>query len=120
MVVTNWSKNQIMLFVAGSQSSYPEYFIIGAGSSVVSASNTELVSATDRQIFTSVSYPSSTKLQWQGDWNALEVSGLTLQEMGAVASGAGLTGSIWSRIVIPSVTFDGSNELRIEETWEFY
>ena len=120
-MITNYAKNKIMLLSTGSSTSpYISNFIIGTGSSVVTSSDTTLVTATDKQVFTSVSYPSSQKVTFQSDWNSVEISGTQLSEMGLVGSAVGLTGSIWSRLVIPSLTFDGSNELRIEETVEFF
>lgn len=120
MVVLNQAKNAILKLIIGSDTIYPQYFLLGTGSSTLSASNTELVDAQDRQLFTETTYPTSQKVKWQGDWNAVEISGLTLQEFGVIPSGTGVTGSIWSRVVVPSVTFDGSNELRIEETMEIF
>ena len=44
-----------------------------------------------------------------------------LREFGMTISGTGLTGSIWSRTgLADAITFDGTNELRIEETWEVF
>jgi len=117
-VITNYAKNRIALMLGGSIAESIDYFIIGTGSSTVSPSDTTLANATDRQEVTSVSYPSLTKIKWQGDWNSVEISGTQLTEWGLITSGTGLTGSIWSRHVIPALTFDGSNELRIEEVWE--
>jgi hypothetical protein len=48
------------------------------------------------------------------------MSGLVLREFGLTVSGAGNTGSVWSRTGMPAIIFDGTNELRIEEIWEVY
>lgn len=120
MTVVNYYKNRVALLIGGSITENPDYFIIGTGSSTVTSSDTELVSASDRQEATSTSYPSLYKTKFQGDWSTTEMSGTTLSEFGLVTSGTGVTGSIWTRTVIPSIEFDGTNELRIEETTEIY
>lgn len=118
MVVLNWGKRQTALLLAGSQLNYPSYFMIGSGTGNVSITQDSLVAATDRQEVTQITNPSSFKVRWQGDWNAAELSGLSLTEFGLAISGAGTTGSMWSRTYMPAITFDGTKELRIEETWE--
>ena len=120
-MILNSGKNKIALFLGGSIVNEPSYNMIGAGSSTVSVNNTELVDPTDRQLFTSTTFPSSQKITYQSDWNSVEMSGTSpLSEFGVIGSAPALTGSLWSRTVIPALTFDGTNELRIEETWEVY
>lgn len=119
MVVNNYAKNQISLFIGGSNTEYIDTFVIGTGSGVATVSQNELISVSDAQSITSVNYPSAAKVKWQADWNSVEMSGIQLKEFGT-KSGTGLTGSIWSRTSIPSLNFDGTNELRIEETWEVF
>lgn len=126
MVVTNWAKNQIAFLIGNSgtsaniSTSIPSYFIIGSGSGVALSTDTAMLRAVDRQAFTSTDLTTTQKITWQGDWSSTELSGLAIREFGVILSGAGLTGSIWSRTNFPGVTFDGSNEMRIEETWEVY
>ena len=120
MVVTNYARNQISLFVGGSATNFVDYFIIGSGSGTASASDTALAAASDRQAVTSVSYPLNQKVKLQGDWNSVEMSGIQLRQFGVITSGTGITGSVWSKTSLPALTFDGTNELRIEETWEVY
>ncbi len=120
MVVTNYMRNQLSLFVGGSATNFVDYFIIGSGSGTSSSSDTALAAASDRQLVTSVTYPATQKVKWQGDWNSIEMSGIQLQQWGMITSGAGVTGSVWSKTSLPKLTFNGANELRIEETWEVY
>lgn len=120
MVVTNFAKNQLSLIIGGSYIGSVAQMLIGTGSSTVSTSDTSLVTAADRQNATSITFPSTRKVSWQFDWNSLEMSGLTLQEFGLITSGGALTGSIWTRDVIPGLEFDGTNELRIEITNEVF
>lgn len=120
MGITNIGKAYTTLLIGGSISTYPTNFIIGSGSGTFSASQTTLIGATDRQTVTSTDLSVPQKVSWQGDWNSVEMSGLSLTEFGMIPSGAGLTGSIWSRTNLPAIIFDGTNELRISETWEVY
>lgn len=120
MVITNYNKNQVGLILGGSATTVPTYFIIGSGSGTVTVSQTELIAATDRQLNTAITFPATQKIKWQGDWNSVEISGTALREFGMIISGVALTGSIWSRTGFAAITFDGTNELRIEETWEIF
>ena len=119
-MIVNYAKNQVALFVGGSNTNYPTYFILGSGSGTVLTSNTELIKPWDRQLVTETSFPTAQKIKWQGDWASVEMSGLDLREFGVIPSGTALTGSIWSRTGFPAITFDGTNELRIEEIWEVF
>lgn len=119
-MILNYGKNQIALLIGGSTTNVPTYFIIGSGSGTTVSTDTALVHATDRQIFTSTSYPLNQKVTFQGDWNSVEMSGLEFREWGLITSGTGLTGSLWSKQGIPALTFDGTNELRIESNIEIF
>lgn len=119
-MILNWAKHQTALFFAGSNTNYPTYFMIGSGSGTTSATNTTLVHPADRQAITAVNGSTSQKIKWTGDWASPEVSGIQLTEFGMCISGAGTTGSMWSKVGFPGISFDGTNELRIEETWEIY
>jgi len=119
MVVVNYEKNRLALFLGGSVADYPTSVFIGIGSSTAAVTDTTLVSGADAQLFTATSYPSLQKVKWQADWNSVEISGTQLTEFG-IGSGLTATGSIWSITSIPSLTFDGTNELRVEETHEIY
>ena len=119
-MITNYARNQMSLLLGGSATNFPEYFIIGSGSGTSSTSDTSLVYAVDRQEVTSVAYPNTQKVKWQGDWNSVEMSGIQLRQFGIITSGAGVTGSVWSTVSLPALTFDGTVELRTEESWEVY
>jgi len=121
-MILNWAKQQVALVMVGSliSNNYPTYFMIGSGSGTALATQTSLISPTDRQLFTSTNGSTAYKVKWVGDWNSSEISGLAFKEFGVCISGATTTGSIWSRTSLPSITFDGTNELRVEENWEVY
>lgn len=121
MAILNWAKEQTALFLTGSNTTYPTYFMIGSGSGTVVATQSALLGALDRQAVTATNGSTVQKVKWTGDWNSVEMSGLTLREFGVTVSGTGTTGSMWSRIGIANgVTFDGTTELRIEENWEVF
>ena len=119
-MIMNWAKRQTALLVAGSSTSYPTYFLIGSGSGTSLVTQTTLIAPVDRQAVTSTDASVNNKVKWTGDWNSVEMSGIALTEFGMIPSGATTTGSIWSRTGLPAITFDGTNELRIEETWEIF
>lgn len=110
----------MILLIGGSTTTVPTYGMIGSGSGASYATQTEMVYAVDRQAITMGSYINPTKIKYITDWNSVEMSGIQLTEFGMVASGTGLTGSIWSRTSIPAISFDGTMELRTEEYWECF
>ncbi len=120
IVITNYGKSRISLIIGGSSVPLVSYYAIGSGSGVALATQTTLLAEEDRQAFTSVSFPENRKVRFTGDWNSIEMSGLELDEWGVQSSGGTLTGSLWSRTSVPRVVFDGTNELRTEETWEVF
>jgi hypothetical protein len=125
MVVTDYAKKTIARFIGNSGAgtiaqTIPSYFVIGSGSGTSLSSMTTLLNTYDRQAVTSTDITIPYKVSWTGDWNSVELSGLSLKEFGMIASGTGITGSIWSRTGMPAIQFDGTNELRIEETWEVF
>jgi len=117
MTITNYGGNRIALLIGGSITNIPESFFIGTGSGIPKLTDTTLIDGKDVQKFTSTTYPSSTKITYQGDWNSIEMSGIQLREFG-IGTGSIATGSIWSRTSLPALNFDGTNELRIIENWE--
>lgn len=125
-MITDFAKSRVALLLGNSGAStaigscIPTYFIIGSGSGTVVSTQTTLFNAVDRQIFTSTDLTTTQKITWTGDWNTVEMSGIQLREFGVLPSGGALTGSIWSKTGLPSITFDGTNELKIQETWEVY
>lgn len=120
-MILNFGKRDVGLFLAGSTTTPPTYFMIGSGSGTAISTQTSLVTPYDRQAITAVNGSTAYKVQWTGDWNSIQMSGLPLREWGMITSGTGLTGSMWSRTSMPeAIDFDGNSELRIEETWEVY
>lgn len=123
MAILNYALNRTILLLGGSilntgSQNYANYFMLGTGSSTVSSTQDSLLTAADRQAMTNKTYPSYQKIKFQGDWNSVELSGLTISEFGVCGSEPTITGSMWSRSVFEGATFDGTQEMRILETWE--
>ena len=94
---------------------------IGIGSATVLATDSTLVTEKNRTAITgSPDFSTSLKVNFQADFNSVQMSGLKLTEFGLfnVASGTGFAGSGWQREGFGSVTFDGTNELQILSTLE--
>jgi len=126
-MITDWGKQRISLWLAGSSSTYPSYLMIGSGSGTVVATQTELIYPVDRQVITSANGSISYKVKWIGDWSSVTLSGLDpvngfhFTEWGMCIDEADLTGSMWSRTAMPNaIVFDGTTELRVQEVWEVY
>lgn len=115
MVFTNYGKNRLALLLGGSSTSVPEFMLIGIGSGTALITNGSLINGRDAQAFTEITYPSLYKVKRQTDWNSIEMSGIQLREFGQTIGSNVTSGLIWTRTNIPALTFDGTNELRIEE-----
>lgn len=92
---------------------------IGSGSGTVALTDVILVGERDRNLITgSPDFDTVRKVQFQGDFNSVEMSGTTLFEFGLLASGPSVVGSLWQREGFGSIVFDGTNELQILSTIE--
>jgi len=119
-MILDYTKRNMALWLAGSTTDYPTYMMIGSGSGTAISSQSALIAPRDRQLCTGVSGTTKYKIAFQGDWTCAEVSGTKLTEFGVCVSGSTTTGSMWSRTSLPSITFDGTNELQVQENWEIY
>ena len=117
MTILNNGKQDLIFLIGGSITSIPTYIHIGSGSGVTNIAAGSLRAFEDAQIRSSPTYPAVNKVKITADWNSVEMSGLELTEFGLAKAA---TGSIYSRTSLPNINFDGSNELRIEETWEVF
>lgn len=121
MVTLNYFKQQVALILGGSTTNVPTYFMIGNGSGTVAITQTSLIAPLSRQLMTGsadVTAPYFTTLT--GDFNSVQMNGISLTEWGITISGGGTTGSMWTRTAVPAIVFDGTNELRIVETTQVY
>ena len=73
----------------------------------------------DRNAITgSPDFSVNQQVLFTGDWNSVEISGLILREFGLFTTGTALNGSLWAREAFPAITFNGTNELRVENNIE--
>lgn len=119
MVVTDYGKSgTALLFVAGSANP-PAYFAIGTGSSTKTVSTSGLVTESGtRKAFTSIDLSAQKNVGFIGDYNSVEMSGVTLTEFAVFSDLTG--GNAWSVEGINGIIFDGTNELQLEVTYEYF
>lgn len=120
-MITNYAKQAVAWSLGSNISNnFISCFAIGSGSGTALATDVTLLHETgSRAMITgSPDFTTVRKVSFQGDWNSVQMSGITLFEFGLFASGASMTGSTWQRECIGSVVFDGSNELEILSTLE--
>lgn len=121
MGVTNYAKQQIALLVGGSSVSTPLYLAVGSGSGTESPSRSGLIFEMNRAGFTT-GYPDLStvnKIKYRADFNVLQMSGIDLYEFGTFVESSG--GQAWHITQLPfQATFDGTNELVVEITWEVF
>lgn len=120
MVVTNNALQKIVYGLGSDISSdYISYFAVGSGTTAASSTDTTLEHEWTRFEQTgSPNFDTARKVTFTGDINTVNASGLILSEFGLLASGPSFLGSIWTHDVVGSVTFDGTNELKIEVALE--
>ena len=121
MVIVTSGKRELCLLLAGSYNRPPAYCAIGSGSGIATAALTTLFAERDRNAINSVDATVSQKVTWQTDFNSIEMSGTDLTEFAVHSSGASESGTMWNiETFQPSISFDGTNELRIECTYEIF
>ena len=114
MTFTNWGKKSATWNIGSDTSKYIQSIAIGSGSGTALASNVTLVSEHTRTMITgSPDFSEDYKAGFQGDFNSVTMSGLTLTEFGLFTSGALRIGSTWTRSTIGSIAFDGTQELQV-------
>jgi hypothetical protein len=114
MVATNVGASGAILLwsVSGTR---PNFIQLGTGSQTMSAGVTNLVTGS---IGTSptVSVANLRKIDYTADYSSVHMSGIQLTEFGLKVSG----GNVWTYQYFPAITFDGTNELRVELQVEMF
>lgn len=123
MTVTNTALGIIAVNFGTGGSLIPTCFGIGSGSgatpSTADISGLRNEYADKRLVFTSIDTGTAKRIVWTGDWSSVTMSGLKLREVGIFNDLSG--GSLFDHSQSSSqITFDGTNELRVELTWNFY
>lgn len=100
----------------------PRYCAIGSGSgaavSTLGSLFSEVLSA--RVDFTSRSIATAKKTNWIYDFSSTTMSGILLKEFGIGQVVTKGTNDLWNREAFPTITFDGTNELQIDVTFEVF
>ena len=120
MTFTNYGKQAVAWAIGSNLSNnFMSCFAIGSGSGTADITNTTLVNEWTRfQQTGTPDFSTARKVTLTADLNSVSASGLLLYEFGLLASGPALTGSLWQRECVGSVVFDGTNELKIESSFE--
>lgn len=118
MVMTNTGKSGLTLMLVGS-GTIPTVIAIGSGSGVPLITNTNLVAEVLSAAFTTPPDISvAQSVSYIADFNSVQMSGIVLQEFGIKKSG--LANTVWNREGVIPVTFDGTNELQIQITFNVF
>jgi len=114
MVSTNVGASGAILLwsVSGTR---PNFIQLGTGSQTMSAAVTNL-NAGSIGTAPTVSVANLCKIDYTADFSSVQMSGVLLREFGLKVSG----GNVWTYQYFPSITFDGSNELRVELQVEMF
>ncbi len=121
MVFTDIGKSGTVLAIGSFATNRPQFLAVGSGSGAVAVGDIALVAESGvRKAPTSLDFSTSQKVTFTVDYNSVDISGLVLTEFGMFTSGAAETGSLWNREGFSSVTFDGTNELQVQLTYEVF
>lgn len=97
----------------------PAWMALGSGSGTFLITNGSLVSEIGTRItLGSADISASQEVTWTLNYGATTLSGLQFREFGAFIGSSG-TG-MYNREAFPAVTFDGSNELQIQLTYQTF
>lgn len=115
MVMTNVGKSGTALLwtVSGTR---PDFISIGTGSAAVLVTDTDLVTEATGAAFTSTTLTTAQQVTWIADYSAGTMSGIELTEFGVKISGL----NVWNREGFAAISFDGSNELQIQVTFQTF
>lgn len=116
MVVTNVGRSGTTLLIS-SGSTRPTHISLEGTSGATLASVGSLISTIGIKAFTSTNTTTVNQVKWTGDWDSYTMSGLSLLGFGLQTGSP--TGDLWHYENFgTAISFDGTNELRVEITWE--
>lgn len=122
MVMTDISLSGTAALLTGSTTLIPRFCAIGTGSMAESASVGSLATEalSERRNFSSRDDTTQRQVTWTFDYGAVEMSGTSLSEFG-VASGSTIeVQDLWNIEEFASSEFDGSNELQVQVTYQYF
>lgn len=114
-------KSGLALLLAGGGAP-PNFMVIGSGSGADLSGATWIYGDLDLpRSFTSVDSGTVAQVTFQGDWDAITMSGLRLSNFG-VTTGSAISGTLWG--IEPfdgeAIIFDGTTELQVQVTYEVF
>jgi len=119
MVWTNIGLSGTALAIGSYSPNRPQWMRIGSGSGTSLVTLSGLYAETGSPTtFTAVDVTALYKVTFQGDWTAALMSGLSLNEFIVSTGSAGYEPWVYENLG-DAITFDGTNELRVEVevTW---
>lgn len=120
MVFTTVGQSGVQVAIGVNGPTRPQYLAIGSGSGADAISVIALVHEVDRNAPTSINTSTTNKIIYTTDFNSVEMSGIDLREIGMFTESAASTGSCWDKEGFGAVTFDGTNELQVQLTYNIY
>ena len=120
MVLTNTGISGLILALGSFSTNRPQYMAIGSGSGTTDVTNVNLVNEVSRKLLTSTTIPVTSKVVYTADWNSVQMSGIGISELASFTESGTTIGSCWSRENFDTVSFDGTNELQVQVTFQSY
>lgn len=97
------------------------YCAVGTGSQSNNGSQYTLVAEKNRAYLTSNDFSTNQKMTTISDFSSTTMSGIALREFGWINTATSGTGSLWNyECFANSITFDGTNDLRVQQTWRVW
>ena len=114
MVITNYCAQAIVWALGSNIPINVGAVEVGYGSGAPAVTDVTLINGSLRMPLTgSPNFTQPRIVTFQGDFNAMQLSGLSMKELGLFMSGALLNGSAYAHEGFNAVTFDGTNELQV-------
>jgi hypothetical protein len=120
-MISNYAREQVALLIGHSGNNIGSgYLAIGSGSGTLSVATTGLLNYWDRNQFTggSVDCTTAQQITMLTDFNSIELSGLTARQFGVFVESSG--GKAWQVEQMNAITFNGTQELQVEITWQVF
>ena len=127
MGMLDTGRSGLALLLVGSAQT-PNYMGIGSGSGIFVVTQTQLIYENtlpaNRRLWTSRSISTTKEVAYIFDWNSVEMSGLKISEFGisngSIATAQSVSGTMWTRDIINTITFDGTSEIQIQLTLQVF
>jgi hypothetical protein len=120
MGMLDYAKAQTALAWVGSLTAFPQYAGIGNGSGTFLTTQSGLIAQVgSRVLWTTRDTSVVNAVSFQFDFSASSMSGITMREFG-IGTTLGSSGNCWNRETLNDVTYDGTQELQLQITYNTY